>query len=545
MQPQPVTSCAPAGVSGRALEAFEVRYKTAVEEATIPVPAHTTNGDEERYKDKCGSYTKCIRQIGPGLVDLKEFKKFREALGSADGSKQGTADFETIGLGGTRPLNGPLGAFAFTLAGTDSQQFGDDIVPPAPPLASKEYATELVELYWASLLRDVPFTDYETNQIAIDAAQEISGLSTYAGPRDSQNVVTPRLLFRGGGKFPTPDSQAPDKNNDWFQGEAIGPYVSQFCIRPTSLGAQAIDQKMKTYAPNLDYMTDFATWQAVQNGQSTGLAVQPASAKLYLHDGRGFGAFTHEDELYQAYFVAYLALNTLGIPKNPTNPYAALHEQQPFGTFGGPDIAATLAAVARAALNAVWYQKWIVHLRHRPESGGGIVDMLKKGQSTVEGNLDPIVLDSEAVERSYREYGSYLLSQAFPEGSPAHPAYPTGHGTVAGACITVLKFFYDGDAVIPNPLVPTSDGLNLVPYSYNGNDTGLMTVNGELHKLAHNISFGHGIHAGIHWRSDTDYSIRLGEAMALSFLRDQAKTYREKVAVALTAVDGSAVTISN
>ena len=35
----------------------------------------------------------------------------------------------------------------------------------------------------------------------------------------------------------------------------------------------------------------------------------------------------------------------------------------------------------------------------------------------------------------------------FPEGSPAHPAYPTGHGTVAGACITVLKFFYDGDSV--------------------------------------------------------------------------------------------------
>ena len=64
-------------------------------------------------------------------------------------------------------------------------------------------------------------------------------------------------------------------------------------------------------------------------------------------------------------------------------------------------------------------------------------------------------------------------------------------------------------------MVPSVDGLSLEPY--NGADSGQMTVNGELHKLAHNISFGHGIHAGIHWRSDTDYSILLGEAVALSF----------------------------
>jgi hypothetical protein len=50
-----------------------------------------------------------------------------------------------------------------------------------------------------------------------------------------------------------------------------------------------------------------------------------------------------------------------------------------------------------------------------------------------------------------------------------------------------------------------------------------LTVNGELHKLADNISFGHGIHAGIHWRSDTDTSIQLGEAVTLSYLQDHAR----------------------
>jgi hypothetical protein len=65
--------------------------------------------------------------------------------------------------------------------------------------------------------------------------------------------------------------------------------------------------------------------------------------------------------------------------------------------------------------------------------------------------------------------------------------------------------------------------------AFNGADAGHMTVNGELHKLAHNISFGHGIHPGIHWRSDTDYSIILGEAVALKFLQDQAFTYDENI----------------
>ena len=56
------------------------------------------------------------------------------------------------------------------------------------------------------------------------------------------------------------------------------------------------------------------------------------------------------------------------------------------------------------------------------------------------GNFD-IVIKSTALHFSHLRYGTHFLSQAFPEGSPPHPAYPTGHGAVAGACITVLKFF--------------------------------------------------------------------------------------------------------
>jgi hypothetical protein len=215
-----------------------------------------------------------------------------------------------------------------------------------------------------------------------------------------------------------------------------------------------------------------------------------------------------------------------------------------FGTFGAPDFAGTLTEVATKALNAVWYQKWFVHLRPRPEAHGGLVHLIKTGEGNkTNATFSNVILNSQGLQQSFNKYGTWLLSQAFPEGSPTHPSYPTGHGVVGGACITVLKFFFDGNFVIPDPMVPTSDGLSLVPYARP--DAGELTVNGELNKLGHNVSFGHGIHAGIHWRSDTDTSLLLGEAVALSFLRDKAKTYNEPFSVQLTKFDGTTATISN
>jgi hypothetical protein len=172
------------------------------------------------------------------------------------------------------------------------------------------------------------------------------------------------------------------------------------------------------------------------------------------------------------------------------------------------------------------------------------VHLIKTGQGAfTDVKPSNVVLNSVALQQSFAKYGSYVLPLAFPEGSPAHPSYPTGHGTVGGACITVLKFFFDGTFVIPDPVVATDDGLSLIPYT--GSDAGELTVNGELNKLGHNVSFGHGIHAGIHWRSDSDTSLLLGEAVALSILREKARTYNEPFVVHLTKFDGTTATISN
>jgi hypothetical protein len=518
----PKVASAKESASDRVQDAFELRKRLAERDADVGAARNVNNGDESLYSDKAGTYTKGLPHDSFGRVDLNAFASFKNALRSGKFS-----DFENITMGGTRTENGPQGGLCFDLCALDGTQFGQPIVPPAPTTASDQNATELLEHYWGSLLRDVAFTDYASNALAAEAAAELGAQPSYLGPRNSSGHVTPNLLFRGA-----------------FPGETLGPYVSQFFITPTSLGAQPLSQQMVAYLPNIDYMTSFSDWLTVQNGNVTGLQNQKDPQHRYLHNGRSLAAFTHVDVLYQAYLTALLVLGTIGAPLNPGNPYVGSRTENGFGTFGAPDFAGTLTEVATKALNAVWYQKWFVHLRPRPEAHGGLVHLIKTGEgSKTNATFSNVILNSQGLQQSFNKYGTWLLSQAFPEGSPTHPSYPTGHGVVGGACLTVLKFFFDGNFVIPDPMVPTSDGLSLVPYT--GADAGELTVNGELNKLGHNVSFGHGIHAGIHWRSDTDTSLLLGEAVALSFLRDKAQTYNEPFTVQLTKFDGTTATISN
>jgi hypothetical protein len=520
------------GFNPRVIQSFNLRVTAATKDALVPVPPHTTNGDEQRYPDKSASYSKGLLQDDIGVVNPAAWKSFKKALNSGKNS-----DWEAIIIGGTRTQNGPQGSYCFDMEGLDSVQFGNapsprdptglPVVPPFDQIASAEYGAQLAEMYWASLLRDVAFTDYATNATAIAAAAELTSLPGYRGPRGGNGNVTPDLLFRG-----------------TFPGETIGPYISQLMITPTRFGQQPLDQLMTTYLPGIDYMTDTTTFLQVQNGISTGLTNQVDSVRRYLHDGRGLSAWTHADVLYQGYLIAFLVMAGLKFPPNPGNPYIGSKTQNGFGTFGGPDFAASQGEAAARALNRVWYQKWLIHLTHRPESGGGVLHQILSGnQNKINARLNSNVLNSQAVAQSFGKYGTYLLSQPFPEGSPTHPSYPTGHGTVAGACITFLKFFFDETFVIPNPLVPTNDGLSLVPYT--GSDAGQISVGGELNKLARNVSFGHGVHAGIHWRTDTDWSMTLGEAMAIGILQDKAKCYNEKFTISFTKLDGNKVTLSN
>jgi hypothetical protein len=49
---------------------------------------------------------------------------------------------------------------------------------------------------------------------------------------------------------------------------------------------------------------------------------------------------------------------------------------------------------------------------------------------------------------------------------------------------------------------------------------------------------------GVHWRSDNDAGLRLGEAMAISILADQRGTFAERFGgFSLTRFDGTKITV--
>jgi len=226
-------------------------------------------------------------------------------------------------------------------------------------------------------------------------------------------------------------------------------------------------------------------------------------------------------------------------PLNPGNPYLSIKNQAGLLTFGSAHIQNLLAEVTQAALKAMWYQKWFVHRTLRPIAYGGLVHNTLTGVARYPLQSD--VLNSAAINEIFAKYGTYLLPAAYPEGGPQHPSYAEGHGVIAGACVTALKAFFNEAFVLLNPVVPADDGQSLVPYQ--GADAGLITVGGELNKLAHNIALGRDM-AGVHWRSDAEQALLLGENVAISVLRDQRLTFNEPFqGFTFTKFNGKTITV--
>lgn len=74
--------------------------------------------------------------------------------------------------------------------------------------------------------------------------------------------------------------------------------------------------------------------------------------------------------------------------------------------------------------------------------------------------------------------------------------------------------------------------------------TDRLTVGGEFDKLASNCaSFRNG--AGIHYRSDMNGGLLLGENVAIALLREMVYRYTEKVTFSFIKRDGQPITISN
>ncbi|MEM6966271.1 MAG: vanadium-dependent haloperoxidase [Bacteroidota bacterium] len=598
--------------------AFAKRVEAATISSSLPPVTHEANGDESKFtvdpdkKNFPMSFTKGLKHDeNTGLIENPEdFEQLADAIDTGD-----PEDFKLVPLGldvltvidgepvynwhsakaqnakaTVRAWESAGAGLTFDLQGPDAQAV---TMPKAPALGSEELDAEMAEVYAQAILRDIPLSTFWTNNV--NQAADSARVETFVDllnklPYFDQNQRT---------------GNRPLMRNTIFRGitdgDHVGPYISQFLLAgdtgrgqrangdpefsplhgQINYGAQTLSQKVRTALKNVNYMTTWEEWLDVQNGADLrGLegyekTTNKQTGRRFITTGRDLATYVHYDALYQAYLNACLLLLSLGAPFDPGIPFQAADaddRQQGFAHYGGPHILSLVTEVATRALKAVRYQKFNVHRRLRPEALAGRIErrMAIKEACTDEfekmyNRLDvgsPIHNKTLTDEiRTFADGGkNMLLPMAFCEGSPMHPAYGAGHATVAGACVTILKAFFDenkflnissdGEAfsISDNAgnfaFVPEANGQKLTTVSLFPGEG--LTVGGELNKLAANISIGRNW-AGVHYFSDYEDSIKMGEEIALGLLCEQSVTYNplEKASMSITKFNGETITIEN
>ncbi|MEM9609634.1 MAG: bromoperoxidase [Actinomycetota bacterium] len=535
-------------------------------------PDHRANGDEERFRsaNHAMTFTKGLaHDATTGLVEVPgHVDAFRAAIdGGHVAAFTSSVPFAPLQVGEQlRPWEAPTAGYAYDLQGPDAQAV---TMPPAPAAGSDELCYELAEVYELALIRDQPLTDLRAgagNPAIADSIDRLNGLdypidgaAGRARARGADDEVDEQTVFRGSSP-----------------GVDVGPYLSQFLLIGTAdqpgqatiadgrirYGPLLIDQRVPVANPGVDWMRERATWLTVQNGvdvRDDSTLFDGNAARRFITTPRDLATYVHDDALYQAYLNACLILLAIGSPFDPS--FDALSGHGPawtvtsggvgastprhaggFALYGGPHILTLVCEVATRALKAVRFQKFNTHLRLRPETLAGRLEYATEIEAAfpTTGGVFSSMADRMAPTlqaiSAHNPSGSRLLPMAFQEGSPMHPSYGAGHAAVAGACVTVLKAFFDTDAVLvqgnregfhryetgdaPIAYVPDANGDALVaetPGSF-------LTLEHELNKLAANISIGRNM-AGVHYYSDYFDSLRLGEEVAIGMLEEQALCY--------------------
>jgi len=433
------------------------------------------SGDFRDFRDTPLGFTEnCLGNVCE--IDHLDWKSDK-AKTSANGGKVSIRAWESQSAGNSFDLEGP-----------DAQAV---TMPPAPELGSDELTAEMAEVYAQAILRDIPFHAYTPGTTGIGSGKTKDDISTatsldaldttksdveevkkYTDSLSSLNWFKPEIDLK------LSQQEAIRRRNNGLLpsnafrgitfGDDIGPYLSQFLLAGNvgingndsaknpadgriTYGASSIDQKVRV-AKKENYLTDWDEWFDVQRGADfRGLeAFEPNGKTRFIHTPRDLATYVHYDALYQAYLNACLLMLGSGIPFDPGIPFQEgdnRDHQQGFAHFGGPHILSLVTEVATRALKAVRFQKYNVHRRCRPEVLAARVhktDVLKS-----------IAPDLQKVKKDLTDSGilpaletingadNFLLPMAFCEGSPMHPAYGAGHATVAGACVTILKAFFD------------------------------------------------------------------------------------------------------
>jgi hypothetical protein len=469
-----------------------------------PLDGHTEphNCDEYTVKHHLGNFLKTFPRNSKGLVSDDTYENYLQKIKSK--SYDQLKDIQIAKGSALKPVE-PLASTLFESSGApfDSLSF----FTPSP-FNSPEYLGQLLEVYAMAIARDIPFNEYKNNKTINKLTESLNNLRGYNGPRKSKH------LFRGESK-----------------GDKIGYYVSQFLLQPITEGCAVHSQQYKMAKFGVDFMTDLPSYLNVQNGIVKGTI--PLEDSRCFITGRDLTTFVHRDPCSMSTRNAALILFSNYTTAFNQNIYSGTN-MTPFNLFSQSHVFNLIERVCLTALNHAFYHKWYIHRRARPEEGGFALDQYDEVLSK---DLDK---NSYILRETHKKYGSYLLPQAYPEGCPPHPTIPQGHGSVAGAGLTILKAFFNNDFIMTNTLVPNDSGSTLVPYKGKP-----LTIGNELDKLGSNIAYARNF-AGIHYREDAEAGLLLGEKVAIFELKELVEIMKIKgltIQFNLTKRNGHRITI--
>jgi len=550
---------------------YIMRVNAALHSALLQ-PAYdisAENNGEATVENHYGpAHTKSLEHDATtGLLTPAGVENFQQLLTAIASTKQ--TDYNAIvRFPGASKFVNPQGSNLLTLQGMPNNLIP---MPLFPLLSTPQAAALLIELYLQAICRSVNFSDYGTGagtdvdtlhggSITTNAAAILTALrSAYEGPK-LNTLVTPDLLFKIEG-----------------DNALIGPYVSQFkyCNVPIEFQFNYTFVPYVDRAQNREFGVSWSDFVAIQNG----LIPRPYlpsdfNGQVYITCGRDCATLVHSDGPGEIFFYTVNSLIYYKFPFSLTLPYynSSMPNEAAFVDMSTADLYSALFDVSSEALKHAWAHKWRGQRVLRPDAFAGLVHQAKV-TATNPFNLDqslfatyitpagPVNLldwvksyntiqETDAVQDPLTPplAETYLLSQMFPDGSPVHPSYPSGHATVSGACITIMKAFFKDDELIKNHLTPKkpdpADATQLVDLSVDeGSD--LLTVDGELNKLAVNVAMGRDF-AGIHYRMDAYEGILVGERLALHYLQDHARSYNEQLFAGfeLTTFQGERVRVT-
>jgi hypothetical protein len=144
----------------------DIRSAAAAFHKSQPEQPHPSNGDERLFPDGIASFSKALPHNFRGEPLPEAYRRLVRAL--ENGSFR---ELESVLLGGAMKLSNPLAQNAFELEGPDSHQLG---IAAPPSFSSAEQAGEMVELYWQALTRDIPFSEWKSNETIAEATGDLT-----------------------------------------------------------------------------------------------------------------------------------------------------------------------------------------------------------------------------------------------------------------------------------------------------------------------------------------------------------------------------------